>query len=288
MNKDRLASRVKRLQIVSTKLVEGILAGNYRSVFRGPGMEFDEVREYVEGDDARLIDWNVSSRLGSLYTKTFREEREVVLFLVVDVSSSIFSGGGGRREVVTLLVSLLSFAAIRNNDRVGAVFFSDGIEKWVSPRKGKKHALRLIGDTADFRPAGRGSDLGQALRASGEALKRRGIVFILSDFKTGGYERELSILSRKHDVIAVRVCDPVDNEYPASGLAYLQDPETGEVIPGLGFSPAFREAYEDFQQLRRRQWLLECGRRGVSTLEISTTQDPGERLVQFFKRRRGA
>ncbi len=287
MNKDKLASRVKRLQIVSTKLVEGLLAGNYRSVFRGPGIEFDEVREYVEGDDARLIDWNVSSRLGSPYTKTFREEREIVLFLVVDVSRSIFAGGGGRRrEIETLLVSLLSFAAIRNNDRVGAVFFSDRIEKWISPKKGKKHALRLIGDAVDFRPAGRGSDLGQALRASGEALKRRGIVFILSDFKTGGYERELSILGRKHDVIAVRVIDPVDNEYPETGLAYLQDPETREVIPGAGFSPAFRRDYAEFQQVRRRQWLRDCGRQGVSTLDLLTTEDPGEKLVQFFKRRR--
>lgn len=288
MNKDRLASRVKRLQIISTRLVEGILAGNYRSVFRGPGMEFDEVREYVEGDDARLIDWNVSSRMGSPYTKTFREERELVLFLVVDYSASVFAGGGARSEIATQLVSLLSFAAIRNNDRVGAVFFSDRIEKWVPPKKGKKHALRLIGDTIEFEPQGRGSDLALALRASGEALKRRGIVFIISDFKTGGYDRELSLLARKHDVIAVRLVHPVDNEYPPSGLAYLQDPETGEVIPGLGFSPAFRESYEDFQMLRRRQWLMDCGRRGVSTLEIMTSEDPGEKLIRFFERRRGS
>lgn len=288
MNRERLAARVKGLQIVSTKLVEGLLAGNYRSVFRGPGIEFDEVREYVEGDDARLIDWNVSSRLGSPYTKTYREEREIVLFLVVDVSRSVFSerGAQDRRETATLLLSLLSFAAIRNMDRVGAVFFTDRIEKWISPKKGKKHAMSLIGDMIDFQPAGKGSNLSLALRASGEALKRRGIVFILSDFKTGGYQRELSILSRKHDVIAVRISDPVDNEYPETGLAYLQDPETSEIIVGTGLSRQFRADYGEFQQVRRRQWLRDCGRQGVSTMEMSTTDDPGVKLVQFFKRRR--
>ncbi len=285
----RLAAQVRRLQLVSTKLVEGLLAGNYRSVFRGPGIEFDEVREYVEGDDARLIDWNVSSRIGNPFTKTFREEREIVLFLIVDLSASVFAlqGERSRRGVETLLLSLLSFAAIKNNDRVGAVFFSDRIEKWISPKKGKKHALRLIKDMSEFSPEGKGSDLAQALRASGEALKRRGIVVILSDFKTGGYFKELSLLGRKHDVIALRLADASDLEYPESGLAHLQDPETGEVVLGVGFSRKFKEAYEEFWQIHRRQWLRECERRGIATLEISTEDDPGEKLVQFFKRRRG-
>ena len=285
----RIAAKVKRLQLVSTKLVEGLLAGNYRSVFRGPGIEFDEVREYVEGDDARLIDWNVSSRLGNPFTKTFREEREIVLFLIVDLSASLFSSEGerSRRAVETLLLSLLSLAAIKNNDRVGAVFFSDRIEKWVPPKKGKKHALRLIKDMTGFSPRGKGSDLAQALRASGEALKRRGIVIILSDFKTGGYFKELSLLGRKHDVIALRIGDPVDLEYPVSGLVHLQDPETGEVVLGIGFSRKFKTGYEEFWQIHRRQWLRECERRGIATLEISTDEDPGTKLVQFFNRRRG-
>jgi uncharacterized protein (DUF58 family) len=288
VNTERLRSRVKGLQIISTKLVEGILAGNYRSVFKGQGIEFDEVREYVDTDDARLIDWNVSSRFGNSFTKTFREEREITLFLVVDVSPSVFMGPGegSRRETATLLLSLLSFAAIHNSDRVGALFFTDRIEKWIPPRKGKSHAMRLMGDMLHFNPLGRGSDLALALRASGEALKRRGIVFILSDFKTGGYQRELSILARKHDVIAVRVFSPADDEFPETGLAYLRDPETCEVLIGAGISPAFRDEYNDYRQARRRQWLRECGRLGVSTIEISTQDDPGEKLTQFFKRRR--
>jgi uncharacterized protein (DUF58 family) len=288
VNGDGRRALLRNLRIVSVKLVEGILAGGYRSVFKGQGIEFDEVREYVETDDARLIDWNVSSRFGSSFTKTFREEREITLFLVVDVSPSVFLGGSssGRRETSTLLLSMLSFAAIQNSDRVGAVFFTGKIEKWVPPRKGKRHALRLMGDMLHFRPQGRGSDLALALRASGEALKRRGIVFILSDFKTGGYERELSILSRKHDVIAVRISSPEDTEFPETGLAWLQDPETREVIAGYGLSRRFRESYNDYSQSRRRQWQRECGRLGVSTLEISTTDDPGEKLTKFFERRK--
>ena len=289
MNAGVPQSRVRGLQIVSTKLVEGILAGNYRSVFKGQGIEFDEVREYVEPDDARLIDWNVSSRFGGAFTKTFREEREITLFLVVDVSPSVFMGGSdeSRRRTATLLLSLLSFAAIQNSDRVGAVFFTDRIEKWISPRKGKRHALRLIGDMCHFRPRGRGSDLALALRASGEALKRRGIVFVLSDFKTSGYQRELLILARKHDLIAVRLFSPVDEEFPETGLAYLEDPETREVLVSTGMSAKFREEYNEFRQAHRRGWLRDCGRLGVSAVEISTREDPCEKLTQFFKHRRG-
>jgi uncharacterized protein (DUF58 family) len=286
VNPEVRKSRVRGLQIVSTKLVEGILAGNYRSVFKGQGIEFDEVREYVETDDARLIDWNVSSRLGGAFTKTFREEREITLFIVVDVSPSVFLGDS-RRRTAAILFSLLSFAAIQNSDRVGAVFFTDKIEKWIPPRKGKRHATRLIGDMLRFKLEGRGSDLALALRASGEALKRRGIVFILSDFKTGGYQRELLILGRKHDVIALRIFSPADDEFPEAGLAYLEDPETREVLVSTGMSEKFRQEYADFRQTQRRQWLRDCGRLGVSAVEISTLDDPGEKLTQFFKHRKG-
>jgi uncharacterized protein (DUF58 family) len=275
---------VRRLQIVSARLVQGLLAGNYRSVFRGPGVEFDQVREYVDGDDARLIDWNVSSRLGSPYTKVFRDEREVVLFIMVDQSASMAAaaGEGSRRETALIVSSLLALAAIENNDKVGGVVFTDRIENWIPPKKGKKHALRLMKSLGECEPAGSGSDLALALRASAEALKRRGIVFILSDFKTGEYHRELSYLSRKHDVIAVRIHDPTDAEYPDSGLVHLQDPETLEVVAGAGFSARFRRAYSEHNQTSRRNLMRDCARCGASLLEISTRDDPGTRLVQFF------
>jgi len=288
MNRSRSLSRVKRLQLLSAKLVESLLAGNYRSVFKGPGIEFDEVREYVEGDDARLIDWNVSSRLGSPYTKTFREERELTLFLIVDLSASVAGGLGDteRREMVSVLFSLLTFAAVQNNDRVGAVFFTDRIEKWINPVKGRKHALRLIQDMLSFRPEGSGSDLALALRTSGEALSRRGMCIVVSDFKTTGYLKDLTLLARRHDVIAVRVTDMMDVEFPPVGTIHVQDPETHRSVVMPGHSRRFRKQYRAFWEGERRQWLRDCRRLGVSPLEITTDDDPVARLVQFFRRRK--
>ena len=281
-------SRIRRLELVSEKLVQSLLAGNYRSVFRGPGIEFDEVREYVQGDDARLIDWNVSSRLGSAYTKTFREEREMTLFLLVDVSGSVVisPGEGMRKELENFLVAMLALAALRNNDKVGAAFFAERIEKWVPPRKGKHHALRLLQDITTFAPKTRGSNLAAALRTVGETLTRRGICVIISDFKTRGYLREMSLLARRHDVIAVRVSEPTDYEYPVSGGTFLQDPETGRTILATGQNPSFRKQYREFWNRERQQWLRDCRRLGVSPLEISTTDDPATKLIQFFKRRK--
>ncbi len=289
MNRAQSSSKVKRLQFISAKLVESLLAGNYRSVFKGPGIEFDEAREYVEGDDARLIDWNVSSRLGNVYTKTFKEEREMVIFLIVDISPSLFSGAGAgrRRDAETLLFSLITLAAVQNNDRVGACFFADNVVDWVPPRKGKKHALRLITDMLGVETNRGGSDLASALRTSGEALKRRGICFIISDFKTTGYFKELSLLGRKHDVIAVRITDPADREFPSTGLISLEDPEEGRSILALGSSKKYRKQYYDFQQNQRQQWKRECSKRRISTLEINTAEDPAFQLIQFFRRRKG-
>jgi uncharacterized protein (DUF58 family) len=288
MKEREFRAQLNRLYLVSNRLVEELLGGNYRSVFRGPGIEFDEVREYTEGDDARIVDWNVTARLGNAFAKTYREERELVLFFVVDVSASVFLGepANRRKELVQFLVALLTFCAVRNNDKIGAVFFSDRIEKWIPPRKGKEHAFRLINDVLAIEPKGKGSDLTGALRTVGKYMKRRGIVFLLSDFKTGGYSRELSLVARKHDVVAIRVYDPLDEQYPESGLVRLQDPETEEVIPGAGFLRRFRDAYLEFRQFWRRIWIRECTRRGVGILEISTQEDPGLKLIRFFEGRR--
>jgi uncharacterized protein (DUF58 family) len=288
MDRARILSRVKQLQLLSNKLVESLLAGNYRSVFKGPGIEFDEVREYVEGDDARLIDWNVSSRMTSAFAKTYREERELTLFMIVDLSGSLNVGAQheSRREVQSVLFSLLTFAAVQNNDKVGALFFTDRIEHWVTPVKGRKHATRLVEDMIGFEPQGRGSDLSLALRAAGEALKRRGICVVLSDFKTTGYLRELSLLARRHDVIAVRISDPMDVEYPRTGLVQLEDPETGHTILASGLSRKFRKQYREYWEVQRLQWQRDCRRRGIATLEVSTEDDPVARLMAFFRRRK--
>ncbi len=280
--------QIRRIELVSTKLVESLLAGNYRSVFRGLGIEFDEVREYAWGDDVRRIDWNVTSRMGNAYTKTFREERELNLFLATDVSASLLTGSGdvAKNRISLLVVAILAISAVANNDRVGAAYFSDRIERWVAPAKGKKHVLRLLNDLLSCRPKGKGSDLGLAIQTVSECLKRRGICVLISDFKTEGYWDALTHLSRKHDCIAVKIYDPVDFEYPSVGLVELEDPESGDVILGEGVSKRFQNRYSRFFESHHLQWQRECHKRGVETLEISTSEDPGAKLVHFFQRRK--
>jgi uncharacterized protein (DUF58 family) len=288
MDRARLLASVKRIQLLATRLVENLLAGDYRSVFRGPGIEFDEVREYVDGDDARLIDWNVSSRMNTPYLKTFREERELTLVLLVDVSASLAYGPPQRtrREIVAELFALLSMAAVMNNDRVGTVMFSDRIESWVAPKKGKRHVLRLITDMVAIEPKGTGSDLALALRTTGEALKRRGVVIVISDFKTTGYLPDLTLMGRRHDVIAIRVVDPVDGEFPRSGLIRIEDPENRRTILAPGMSRRFREHYRDFWEQHKRTWAAECRKRNIETLLIRTDQDPASQLIRYFEKRK--
>lgn len=281
-------AQLRQLQLISNQLVESLLAGNYRSVFKGPGIEFDEVREYVEGDDARLIDWNVSSRLNSAFTKTFREEREMTLFLLIDVSRSLEFGSRERsaREVMLLASALLTLAAVQNNDKVGAALFTDRMEAYVQPSKGRRHAMRVLQTILKTQPAGRGSDLARALRTIGESVKHRGICVILSDFHTAGYQKELSIVARRHDVIAVRIGDPLWRELPDAGAVLVTDPETRETMVLNGRSRRFRFEFEQYWRNQRQQWQRECRRRGVSTLELDTTDDVAARLISFFRRRR--
>ena len=288
MDSQDFFKKVKQVELVSNKLVENLLAGNYRSIFRGSGIEFDEVREYVPGDDARLIDWNVTSRMGSTFTKTFREERELSLFLLVDLSASLTVGTGNvtKREIAVLVFAIMALSAEKNNDVVGGLFFSDKIERCVAPAKGRKHVLRLINDLLRCKPEGKGTGLQLALRAVSESLKRRGICIIISDFKTQGYWDELSYLARKHDVIAVRIYDEVDYNFPNVGLVELEDPETGTAILAEGISKSFIKEYNTFWEKQRRNWELECQKRGIEILEINTSEDPNIKLVQFFQKRK--
>ncbi len=287
---DQLPSQAKlrQIQLVAQRLVESLFAGNYRSVFRGPGIEFDEVREYVEGDDARLIDWNVSSRFGSIYTKTFREEREMTLFLVVDVSASLGFGSRARsmRDIALVSAALLTLAAVQNNDKVGGTLFSDSVEAWIPPAKGRNHAMRLLQEIVAHEPTGRGSNLATTLQTVSESLKRRGIVVVISDFHTGDYQRELALISKRHDVIALRVIDPVTDELPDFPVLQAMDPETGRTLYLDGKSKNYRFAFEHYWRQQRQQWMRECRRRGVSALEIRTVDQVAERLISFFRHRR--
>ncbi|MCF7928522.1 MAG: DUF58 domain-containing protein [Spirochaetales bacterium] len=288
MDLSELAAKVKHIRLVSEQLVESLLSGDYHSVFKGPGIDFDEVREYVEGDDARRIDWNVSSRMGSPFTKVFREERELVLMLVVDLSASLMTASADttKRDVVAQIAAMLAFAATANNDRVGGLLFTDRIENWVPPNKGKTHSLRLVQDILSADPKGKGSDLGLAIRTTHEYMNRRGICIVISDFRSAGYWRDLSVLSKKHDVVAVRVYDPLDYQFPKGGLIRLEDPETGDQIYGAGFNPRFRQKYHEFWNVERMRWTAECNRRRIEYVEVGTEEDPAQKLIRFFRRRK--
>jgi uncharacterized protein (DUF58 family) len=270
-------------------LVESLFAGNYHSVFKGPGLEFDEVRDYEYGDDVRFIDWNVSSRMAAPYSKTFKEERELVLLVLVDVSASLSMGSRDvdKREVAGNLFALLALAAVANNDKVGSLLFSDRIERLVVPMKGRRHVLRQISEVLGYKASGRGSDLSAALKSANQTLKRKSIVVVLSDFRSEGYQSELNLLSRKHDVIAIRLTDPMDRKFPASGLVELEDPETGEGFTAWGKSRALQKEYAEFWEDHRRLWLDICRSAGVDTLEVGTEEEAADSLQAFFRRRRG-
>ena len=288
IQKSEISRKVRQFQLISRKLVDSLFAGNYHSVFKGPGLEFHDVREYMPGDDARFIDWNVSSRTNVPYLKTFREEREMLLEIIVDVSSSLRIGSGeqSKLDVAGIVFALMGFSAVANNDRIGSVFFSDRVESVISPMKGKKHVLRQISNLLSSSFEGKGSNLALALRSASENMKRRGIVVILSDFKMSGYWKELSLLSRRHDVLAIRITDPLDWQFPKTGLIDLEDSETGEGLSVYGSSRRFRKEYEDFWELQRINWLNGCRQCGVDTLEISTEEEPAKKLLQFFERRK--
>lgn len=284
---EEISRKVKHLHFISRKLVDTIFAGNYRSVFKGPGLEFDEVREYSDGDDTRFIDWNVSSRMGTPYTKTFREEREVVLQVLVDTSSSLFfsSGSINKRELAGHIFAIIALAAVANNDKVGSLLFSDHVEEKIQPRKGKKHVLKQITQILAVKEGRKGSNLALACKTASQTMKRRGICLILSDFRTSNYKTELTLLARKHDVIAIRLTDPLDRDFPASGLVSIEDPESGETLNVMG-TGRMRQQYRDFWEHERYLWHKNCKSAGVDILEISTEDDPAVKLLHFFERRK--
>jgi uncharacterized protein (DUF58 family) len=280
-----IAAQARRLQLLARQTVASLQAGGQRSVFRGEGMEFDEVREYAVGDDARLIDWNVTSRMGSPFTKVFREERELNLVLVVDVSRSLLSGDGARRDQAAWIVAILAHAVQRTGDPVSAYLFSDRRERWLPARRGRGHPLRIAGEVLAIEPHGRGSDLGAALRAVADLLHRRATCVLVSDFETTGFWPQLALLRRRHEVVAIRVRDAGDGDFPAVGGVDLQDPESGRVTWVSGRSRRFRTAYRAYWDEHFRGIRAGCHRHRVDLLEIATGEDPGAALAAFFRRR---
>ena len=279
--------KVRRIELRTRRLVDESLAGSYHSVFKGRGMEFAEVREYDYGDDVRTIDWNVSAKMGHPFVKKFTEERELTVVLVVDASASGRFGTtpATKLETAAEIAALLAFSAIRNNDRVGLLLFTDRIERFVPPRKGRQHGLRVLRDLLAFEPEGRKTDIRNALDVLRRVVTKRSVVFLVSDFEDGGYERTLRVVNRKHDLVAISVHDPREETLPDVGLVAVVDAETGKpAIIDTG-SARVRHAFAERSRRARAAGRDIVKRAGVDLLEVSTGTDYDRSLVSFFRER---
>jgi uncharacterized protein (DUF58 family) len=280
-------TRVRRLHVRTRRLVDGLLAGEYHSVFKGRGMEFAEVRDYVPGDDVRTIDWNVTARLGRPFVKQYVEERELTVMLLVDVSASGRFGSVARlkTEVAAEVCALLALSALGNHDRVGMILFSDRIERHVPPQKGRRRGLRVIAEALAAHPEGRATDIALALETFRRTTRRRAIAFLISDFEAAGFERELRQAMRRHEIIPICVSDRREDELPDLGLIHLRDLESGEVVLVDSGSRRVREAYR-----RRRAEAAVARRRlfqklGLEAIEVDTARPCIDPLARFFRRR---
>jgi len=285
MDHAELFREIRKIEIVTRNLVNDQLAGQYQSVFKGRGMAFDEVRQYQHGDDVRLIDWNVSARMNEPYIKMFVEEREMTVMLLVDVSASESFGTTHQTKarLAAKLAATLAFSAIKNNDRVGLIMFTDRVELFVPPKKGKKHVLRVVSEILRFKPEGRGTDLRVGLDYLGRVAKRRSAAFLISDFIADDWEQSLRMAQSKHDLVPICVTDPREEDLADLGLVYLEDPETGEVAPVDTSSRSVREAYAEEYQARKsaREHLFRKHR--IDYITMSTGDEDMSALVNFFR-----
>lgn len=287
----KLFAKVKRLQIKTRHLITDLLSGEYRSSFKGQGMEFDEVREYIPGDDIRAIDWNVTARMNRPFVKIFREERELTVFFMVDVSSSMLLGSGevSKQELVAELTALLAFTAIQNNDKVGLMLFSDSIEKVILPSKGRKHVLRVIREVLAYKEDDpthhKRTSIQTALEYLNKIQRRRTVVFLLSDFLDDGYQKSLSVCGRRHDLIAVRIRDALEREFPESGVVPVKDLESGSVAWVDLSSRAIREYFQTQARNQHEWWQKDLKKHRVDSMSIDSDQDYMKTLNAFFRQR---
>jgi uncharacterized protein (DUF58 family) len=280
-------ARVRRLEVTSRRLVRDRLAGEYGSVFKGRGVELADVREYIAGDDVRTIDWRVTARMDAAYVRRYVEERELTVLFVVDRSASAAFGSRLRSKATLAadVCGVLGLAAARNHDRVGAVWFTDRVERYVAPGKGRRHVLRVIRELMAFEPTGRGTDLTAALAYVNRVTTRRAVVFIVSDWIAAGYERELDVTARRHDTVAVQLVDPRERELPDVGLTAVTDPETGRWAYLDTHSPAVRAAYLDRGAAFDATVRSALRRRGIDHIRLETGRDYVAPLLAFFRRR---
>ncbi len=282
-----IKDKVRRIEIHSKRLVNEVFSGEYHSTFKGRGMEFEEVREYQPGDEIRLIDWNVTARTGVPFVKKFKEERELTLIFLVDVSASGKFGTAGKwkSETAAEVCGILAFAAELNNDKTGMVLFTDRVERFVPPAKGKSHVLRIIRELLYFSPEGKKTSLAAGLEYVAKVLKRRGIVFLVSDFIDSGWERMLSVAARKHDLIALVLSDPREEELPPVGLVALEDAETGERLIVDAANREFRRIYAGRARAFRENLMRTFRRYEIDFIPIRNGRPYLIPLMKFFKER---
>ena len=282
-----ILKKVKRIEIRTRGLVDSFFGGEYHSSFKGRGMTFSEVREYQPGDDVRLIDWNVTARSGNPFIKVFEEERELTVFLLVDISSSGSFGSENylKKTVGAEIASVLGFSAIKNNDKVGLILFSNDIVKYIPPKKGKSHVLRVIRELLYTHSKGRGTSIGNALDFIMKVSKRKSVVFLLSDFIDENYWDSLKIVNRKHDFVGIKISDPFEVNFPNVGMLKAEDPETGSVfwIDTSNYSDL--KNMNDSNRKKVDSFLKRTKKSGIDIVSISTSNDYIEPLMKFFKKR---
>ena len=287
MTTEDILKKVRELEIISKKLTNHLFTGEYHSAFKGRGMSFKEVRDYTPGDDPRFIDWNVSARMGHTFSKVFEEERELTVYLLIDISASSLFGTfrQNKKDLITEICAVLAFSAVTNNDKVGLIFFSDHVEKFIPAKKGRDHVLYMVREMLTFKARRAQTDVLKALQFLNNTTRHKSIVFVLSDFADAGYHETLRIAAKRHDVIGVQVYDKRDDQLPPVGLVQLRDAETGKMVlldtndpyTRFKYSEQFQKILEDAKNAFRKA--------GADLLQISTGQDYVKILQQFFIRR---
>ncbi|MFH1259424.1 MAG: DUF58 domain-containing protein [Elusimicrobiota bacterium] len=279
--------KIKRIEIRTSRLVNDIFAGQYTSVFKGRGMEFAEVREYQPGDDVRTIDWNVTARFGRPFIKKFVEERELTVILLVDVSGSEYFGSQEKlkSEIAAEIGAVLAFSALRNNDKVGMIVFTDQVEKFVIPKKGRQHTLRIIREILYFQPKSRKTNIAAALKFLNDVCKRKAVVFLISDFRNHGFTHALRVSNQHHDLVGISINDPREEQLPNVGFIQLADNETGETYLVDSRNKDFRQKFIDHNQEQNKQREKMFRSINLDHIEIKTDQSYIEPLIKFFRLR---
>ncbi|RXG33097.1 DUF58 domain-containing protein [Leeuwenhoekiella marinoflava] len=287
MDTKELLKKVRKIEIKTRRLSDHIFGGEYHSTFKGRGMTFSEVRQYQFGDDVRNIDWNVTARYNEPYIKVFEEERELTMMLVADVSGSEFFGTDQqfKSEIVTEVAATLAFSALQNNDKIGLILFSDAIELYIPPKKGKSHVLRIIRELLEFKPKSKKTDVSQALKFLSGVMKKKAIVFVLSDFIADGYRDTMKIAAKRHDITGIRIYDKREEEIPSLGVVQMEDEETGELLLVNTTSKKVRSNYSKYYQERVNYYKESFTRSGAGVIDVRTDESYVKKLLGYFKRR---